>query len=97
MRHTQSRLAVASATSRRVFDRLKVKLLVDAKIRHQAGDVVNVTPAEGAFLLSVGSAVKVEASQKVETASIKVEEVAEKAVKAPKAMPKTTTRKTTKK
>ena len=76
---------------------MKVRLLRDSRINHAAGEIVEVSPATADFLLSVGSAVKVEASQKVETASIKVEEVAEKAVKAPKAMPKTTTRKTTKK
>ena len=76
---------------------MKVRLLRDSRINHAAGEIVEVSPATADFLLSVGSAVKVEASQKVETASIKVEEVAEKAVKAPKATPKTTTRKTTKK
>ena len=69
---------------------MKVKLLRDSRINHVAGEIVEVSPAQGAFLLSVGSAVRI-----VETASINVEEVAEKAVKVPKATAKT--RKTTKK
>ena len=65
---------------------MKVKLLVDAKIRHQAGDVVNVTPAEGAFLLSVGSAEELKEEKVVAQKAIVPDvEVAEKAVKAPKA------------
>ena len=71
---------------------MKVRLLRDSRINHAAGEIVEVSPATADFLLSVGSAAPV-----VETASIKVEEVAEKAVKAPKATPKTTIRKTTKK
>lgn len=66
---------------------MRVKLLRDSRINHLAGEVVEVSPEQGAFLLSVGSAI-------VETATIKVAEVAEKAVKAPKA---TTTKRTTKK
>lgn len=71
---------------------MKVRLLRDSRINHAAGEIVEVSPATADFLLSVGSAALV-----VETASIKVEEIAEKAVKAPKATPKTTTRKTMKK
>lgn len=86
MRHTQSRLAVASATSRRVLDRLKVKLLRDARIMHKAGDVVDVTPAECFFLVSVGSAEELKEEKVVaQKATAPVVEVAEKAVKAPKA------------
>lgn len=86
MRHTQSRLAVASATSRRVLDRLKVKLLRDARIMHKAGDVVDVTPAECFFLVSVGSAEELKEEKVVaEKAIVPDVEVAEKAVKAPKA------------
>lgn len=47
---------------------------------HQAGDVVDVLPAEGAFLLSVGSAEEI-----AEKETAPAVEVAEKAVKAPKA------------
>ena len=74
---------------------MRVRLLRDSRINHAAGEIVEVSPAEADFLLSVGSAVKVGESPKAETASIKVEDVAEKAVKAPKAAPKTTTKRTT--
>lgn len=73
---------------------MKVKLLRDSRINHAAGEIVEVSPATADFLLSVGSAVKIE-SKSVETATIPVEEVAEKAVKAPKATAKTTTKRTT--
>ena len=36
---------------------MKVKLLRDAKIRHAAGEIVEVSPAECQFLTSLGSAV----------------------------------------
>lgn len=71
---------------------MKVRLLRDSRINHLAGEIVEVSPAQGHFLLSVGSAAPV-----VETAAIKVEAVAEKAVKAPTAIAKPTKRKTTKK
>ena len=35
---------------------MKVKLLRAARIWHQAGEIVEVSPAEAGFLLSVGSA-----------------------------------------
>lgn len=37
----------------------KVKLLRDTRISHKAGEIVEVSPAEMAFLMSVGSAVEV--------------------------------------
>lgn len=73
---------------------MKVKLLRDSRINHAAGEIVEVSPATADFLLSVGSAVKIE-SKSVEAATIPVEEVAEKAVKAPRATAKTTTKRTT--
>ena len=73
---------------------MKIKLLRDSRINHAAGEIIDVSPAEADFLLSVGSAVKIE-SKSVEAATIPVEEVAEKAVKAPKATAKTTTKRTT--
>lgn len=66
---------------------MKVKLLRDARISHKAGEILEVSPAEGEFLLSVGSAEKI-----AEKATQPAVEVAEKAVKAPKA---TATRKAT--
>lgn len=38
---------------------MKVRLLRDARIKHLAGEVVEVSPAEYNFLVSVGSAVEV--------------------------------------
>lgn len=59
---------------------MKVKLLRDARILHQAGDVVDVPPSVCDFLVSVGSA------EVLAEKAIKPEiEVAEKAVIAPKA------------
>ena len=37
---------------------MKVRLIRDAKITVKAGEIVEVSPAEANFLLSVGSAVK---------------------------------------
>ena len=78
---------------------MKIKLLRDSRINHLAGEIVEVSPEQGGFLLSVGSAelVELKKAPKVETAAIPVDEVAEKAVKAPKAAPKTTTKKVAKK
>ena len=59
---------------------MKVKLLRDARINHKAGEIVEVSPAEGDFLLSVGSAEKI--AQVAEKATKPAVEVAEKAVKA---------------
>ena len=39
---------------------MKVKLLRDARIRHKAGEIVDVSPSEYAFLTSTSSAVTVE-------------------------------------
>lgn len=36
---------------------MRVKLTRDARIRHKAGEIVEVSPAEAGFLISVGSAV----------------------------------------
>ena len=38
---------------------MKVRLLRDTRISHKAGEIVEVSPAEMAFLVSVGSAVEV--------------------------------------
>lgn len=38
---------------------MKVKLLRSARIRHEAGETVEVSPAEAGFLFSTGSAVQV--------------------------------------
>jgi len=39
---------------------MKVKLLRTARINHEAGEIVEVSPEQGNFLLSVGSAEKYE-------------------------------------
>lgn len=53
---------------------MKVKLLRDARINHKAGEIVEVSPAECHFLVSVGSAIEVavKSPAKAETA-VKVE------------------------
>lgn len=38
---------------------MRVKLLRDARINHKVGEIVEVSPAECNFLVSVGSAVEV--------------------------------------
>ncbi len=43
---------------------MKVKLLREARIRHKAGEIVEVSPAEAGFLLSTGSAVEVREAPK---------------------------------
>lgn len=39
---------------------VKVLLIRPAKIKHNAGEVVDISPAEAHFLLSVNSAIKIE-------------------------------------
>lgn len=46
---------------------MKVKLLREARIRHQAGEIVEVSPAEAGYLLSTNSAVEVIAPVRRET------------------------------
>ena len=65
---------------------MKIKLLRDARIKHKAGEIVEVSPAECHFLVSVGSAVEV---------AVKSPAMAETAVKVEKTTEKKTT--TTKK
>ena len=53
---------------------MKLKLLRAARIRHEAGEIVEVSPAEAGFLLSTGSAVRMaEEPAKRETPEAKVE------------------------
>jgi ribosomal protein L9 len=42
---------------------MKVKLLRDSKILHKAGEIVEVSPAEAYFLISVQSAIEVRAEK----------------------------------
>lgn len=41
---------------------MKILLLKPARIRHEAGETVNASPAEADFLLSIGSAQRLEAA-----------------------------------
>lgn len=43
---------------------MKVRLIRDARITVKAGETVEVSPAVGAFLLSIGSAVEVKPKKK---------------------------------
>ena len=46
---------------------MKIKLLRDSRIVHKAGEVVNASPAEASFLISVGSAIEVRTENAIET------------------------------
>ena len=63
---------------------MKVKLLRAARIRHEAGEIVEVSPAEAGFLFSTGSAVEV-IEQRETPENVAIAETPEKA-----AAPKTT-------
>lgn len=39
---------------------MKVKLLREARIRHEAGEIVEVSPVTADYLITVGSAEKIE-------------------------------------
>ena len=53
---------------------MKVLLTRAARVRHEAGETVDVSPAEANFLLSTGSAVTViEAAPTIETPEEKTE------------------------
>ena len=69
---------------------MRVLLLRDSRIKHSAGEIVDVSPAETRFLLSVGSAVELHDEVQIETPEAKAEEVEIPEKK------KTTTRKTKK-
>ena len=46
---------------------MKVKLIRAARIRHEAGEIVEVSPAEAGFLISTGSAEPARNAQAFET------------------------------
>lgn len=56
----------------------KVKLLNDARILHKAGEIVEVSPLEYDFLISLGQAVDIEGAKEVK------EEPVEAPVEEPK-------------
>ena len=90
---------------------MKVKLLREARIRHEAGEIVEVSPAEAGFLMSTGSAVRViEDAPRTPEAEAEAPETPEAKAEAPEkpedaaeketrteAAPKKTTKKETKK
>ena len=59
---------------------MKVRLLRDARITHKAGEIVEVSPTEFQFLVSVGSAVELAVKAPVEEAE--TPETIEKPAKA---------------
>lgn len=90
---------------------MKLKLTRAARIRHEAGEIVEVSPAEAGFLMSTGSAVRViEEAPRTPEAEAEVPETPEAKAEAPEkpedaaeketrteAAPKKTTKKETKK
>lgn len=62
---------------------MKVRLLKDARIRHKAGEIVEVSPSEFQFLTSLGSAVEVAVNlpKKAEVADEAPKKVAERKTK----------------
>ncbi len=63
---------------------MKVKLLRDARIRHSAGEIVEVSPAEFKFLVSTGSAVEVAVNPPVKAETPEKPETKEKKTRAKK-------------
>ena len=49
---------------------MRVKLIRDSRILHKAGEIIEVSPAEAAFLLSVQSAIEVREEQKTVTEKV---------------------------
>ena len=63
---------------------MKVKLLRDARIRHSAGEIVEVSPAEFNFLVSTGSAVEVAVNPPTKAETPEKTETKEKKTRAKK-------------
>lgn len=57
---------------------MKVRLLKAARINHEAGEIVKVSPGQLNFLLSVGAAEIVRESEEKETATPKTRTVRKK-------------------
>lgn len=60
---------------------MRIKLLRDSKIKHKAGEVVNASPAECQFLISVGSAVVVSEAVKKETSAVEEKKTTKRTTK----------------
>lgn len=54
---------------------MRVKLLRDARIKHSAGEIVEVSPSECDFLITTDGAIKVEAVEAIETPEDKAEKI----------------------
>ena len=90
---------------------MKLRLTRAARIRHEAGEIVEVSPAEAGFLMSTGSALRViEEAPRTPEAEAEAPETPEAKAEAPEkpedaatketrteAAPKKTTKKDTKK
>ena len=63
---------------------MKVKLVRDARIRHCAGEIVEVSPAEANFLLSCKSAIELPAEKKPEATEVQAEKPEETEAQAEK-------------
>lgn len=61
---------------------MKIKLLRDARINRKAGEIIEVSPAECAFLVSVGSAVEVAVKPPIKVETAKAEPIEEPVKKA---------------
>lgn len=57
---------------------MKIKLLRDARILHKAGEIIEVSPAEGSFLTSTESAVEVVEAVKAPAAKSEQKETRKK-------------------
>lgn len=58
-------------------DRMRIKLIQPTNIRHEAGEVVEASPARASFLISCGAAVSAEETKETATKEPKAEAVAE--------------------
>ena len=56
---------------------MKIKLLRDARIRHSAGEIVEVSPAEAGFLISTASAEPIAEAPERETPETRTKTVRE--------------------
>lgn len=54
---------------------MKVKLLRDSKIMHKAGEIVEVSPAQAAFLISVNSGIEIREDAQTQKVTRKKERV----------------------
>jgi hypothetical protein len=50
---------------------MKIRLTRDSRITHKAGEIVEVSPAEGVFLVSVQSAVEIRAEEEKTAKAVK--------------------------